>query len=328
MKKWYQHKEMRSNVTHNVIQINNTKIFITNDPLDGWAQSDAKQIDAWINVSDTPCNSLGALPWHCERYWSPVAEIHQWTYNHAFWIKNVLDDLVFNRKDIKKIVVHCHAGARRSPMSVFMWLTSVYGTKTAAKILWHGRPKVQKSRIENLNEGGHYGELCGDIENFYKICSLFPKQSLESILLKFGQITNKPLPISEQLKDVHKKKRTTRKEILNNLKRWYAGKLVIQKNSRIKLDVSDIICYSHLIPAEDFFRKNKCDFDKSYLYNWYLNQLMKRTSWTYPVIVNNQKDSIIHKNNLSVMELIELLKKTRYPKVTIEKQDYLVKIIG
>jgi hypothetical protein len=323
---WYKHETSKILTTYNVIQINNTNIFITKDPLDGWSENEARKIDAWINVSDTPCNSLDELPWKCERFWFPIAEVHKWTYHHAFWIKSVLDKLVFERKDIKNIVIHCHAGVRRSPFSVFMWLTSLYGVNQASRILWPGNKNSQKSKINNLRNGGHYGELCPEIEKFYAVYNLNKEKSFESILLDFDTIAKKEVPLPSSLKSIKERKKTTKRQVISQLKKWYNKKVVVKKNGSVTLDVEGISFYGFLIKAEQLYSKNNIHLNKQLFYNWYINQLLKRKFWYNPIIIGNKSKTA--KNKFKVLELEEYAELYKYPKIKIIKKDYLVKVIS
>lgn len=126
------------------VDVDQTKILITCDPLDGMTEETARSIDAWFNVSDSPCNTLKQPPWKTLMYWYPIRECGYWDYDPFYYFKKIMDDLVFNKK-LKKILVHCHAGACRSPTMVYFWLCSHYGWRESAKMLYPGERKEEKN---------------------------------------------------------------------------------------------------------------------------------------------------------------------------------------
>ena len=314
-KEWYKHKKQASRQTREKIIINGTEIITGNDPRDGFTNKIARSFDAWINVSDTPCNSLSSLPWKCERYWFPVAEIHRWTYHHLFWIINVLDSCI-EREDIKRVYIHCHAGARRSPFSVVLWLVAKYGIKEAVKIsILPDRRKDKKMWREyftrHLTKGGIYGEIMPELELFCKLIHLNPTYSLESILMNFERLTlgkyhkftGYPDGLIERGKKIKHKYRDNRASWKRKLK--YTKYLKVDKNNVCTYEKNENMeTHSGLSQAHYFWKKHgdKCSFSQEWFYGWYGTQILKKSSWISPFIRIKSNGKTISKRSIEVLE--------------------------
>lgn len=99
-----------------------TNIYISSDPRDGMTKATADSFDAILNVSCTQCVQFEPSRIDQRNYWFPVNEMGYWTYNWLFYTKQVLD---YHFEKGHKILVHCHAGAYRSPTTVLFWLISM-----------------------------------------------------------------------------------------------------------------------------------------------------------------------------------------------------------
>jgi len=305
--KWWNHKKNNFNYKELPFVINKTMILIGSDPLDGWKKDNAKKIDAWINVSDTKCNSLEKTPWNCEKYWFPVPELYLWSYHHAFWIKEVLDELVFNRKDIKTIYLHCHAGARRSPMSLIFWFISHLGLENGVRAFYSfshrdNSESLIRSNIKNIKNNGNYGELMPDVELFYKLMN-YEQKSFFEIIHKFDRITKgkyqEKIGVPPHFRKLSKYR--GKKEYLDM---FLNQKGVILLNKKVSYDArknkSNFMdyCFKN---AQSFYNKNNLKISKSKFYTWYANEILKKNRWNEPVIrfKNNKKF-------LSSLEVVEL----------------------
>jgi len=322
-KTWYKSKKQYSRQTRPTLIINNTVIVIGTDPRDGFTEENAKRFDAWINVADTPCNSLSQIPWKTERYWFPVAEIHRWTYNHAYWIKNLMDALVFERKDIKSIYIHCHAGAKRSPTSLIMWLMSRYGLDEALSLVYPEEEDKKSWRgliKKSIKKGGRYKELPPQLELFYKLLKHNGKYSLEHNLLEFNTLTkNKHIQelgslyrIRENLK--YKDKRTRRSSYIKDFSETMSVcKKTLICSCKGKRNLS---WGKGLYEANKFYEKHNPKFSKAWFYGWYGTEILKRSSWMQPRLNLKNPKKGATKGNIEVIELKELLDKQKYTKIT------------
>jgi len=114
------------------------RVFIGCDPTDGMTRATVEKFDAFVNVSDSECESLTPYPGKNQHYlWYPINEIGYWGLGAFFWSIKVLDPLV---QQGKTIYHHCHAGAHRSPMTFFVYLLYKGHTMVEAnKIMWGDR---------------------------------------------------------------------------------------------------------------------------------------------------------------------------------------------
>ena len=91
---------------------------------------------AVINVSDSPCASFDyqmKLP----SFWFPIHEIEPWGYTSFLATLRVVNEYY---KGDKPILIHCHAGANRSPSVAFAILkTKGYTDDEAAQSLAYTR---------------------------------------------------------------------------------------------------------------------------------------------------------------------------------------------
>lgn len=76
-----------------------------------YARANKSSFDLVLGVSDTYEE--------CDTHWFPINEVAPWSYAPFFWFKRIMDKAV---QEKKKVLIHCHAGAHRSKMMVFVWL--------------------------------------------------------------------------------------------------------------------------------------------------------------------------------------------------------------
>lgn len=121
-------------------------VFIGNDPTDGMTRKTVASFDAFVNVADTPCESLSPFPEKQQSYhWYPINEVGYWGLGVFYWTNTVLDRLISEKKVIYH---HCHAGAHRSPITFFVYLLfKGYTMVEAAKILGRSNPDLEITRF-------------------------------------------------------------------------------------------------------------------------------------------------------------------------------------
>lgn len=141
-----------------------------------WEEEAEHDYPVILNVSDTPGPKLGQAGY----YWYPINEVSNWGYGPFYWSKKILDKHCFPKQD--KILVHCHAGAHRSPMIVFWWLRSHgYSVQTI-------HDKWFKHSIWRLAEYDmQHGTIPKDLIEFYAQMVKFPEYSLMGILYSMGK---------------------------------------------------------------------------------------------------------------------------------------------
>lgn len=117
--KWCDHPETK--VRGYYLEEPYDNVFIGCDPNDGMRIDAANRIDAFVNVSDSPCNHFEPSRPGQFMHWYPVNEAGRWNLGYLFWLKKVLD---FHHEKKHQIYLHCHAGAYRSPSAALLWLQS------------------------------------------------------------------------------------------------------------------------------------------------------------------------------------------------------------
>ena len=70
---------------------------------------------AIVNVSDSPCATFD-YQLKVPSFWFPINEIAQWTYAPFYGTLRVVNEYY---KGDKPVLIHCHAGANRSPSVAF-----------------------------------------------------------------------------------------------------------------------------------------------------------------------------------------------------------------
>lgn len=80
------------------------------------------RFDAILNVADTPfwLEKAHIINPKCRYYWYPINEESRWGHGPFFWSKRILD-IEYARGS--SIGIHCAAGAHRSPMIAYAWIT-------------------------------------------------------------------------------------------------------------------------------------------------------------------------------------------------------------
>lgn len=115
--KWYEHEKTKVGYHQCLAPYEN--IYVSSYPTDGATKEWADQFDAILNVS---CNhNVLFEPSRPDQrtYWYPLNEMGEWSYAYFAYIFKILN---FHHSKGHKILVHCAAGAYRSPSAVFRWL--------------------------------------------------------------------------------------------------------------------------------------------------------------------------------------------------------------
>lgn len=117
--KWFEHPETK--VRGYNLKPPYSNVFVGCDPCDGMTRAVAADFDAFVNVSDSPCNYFEPMRQGQQMHWYPVNEMGLWNLSYLFWLKKVLD---YHYAAGHRIYLHCHAGAYRSPSAAVLWLQS------------------------------------------------------------------------------------------------------------------------------------------------------------------------------------------------------------
>lgn len=87
---------------------------------------------AVVNVSDSPCASFD-YQMHIPSFWFPINEIAEWGHSPFYGTLRVVNEYW---KGDKPVLIHCHAGANRSPSIAYaILLAKGYSLKEAADSL-------------------------------------------------------------------------------------------------------------------------------------------------------------------------------------------------
>lgn len=126
-----------------------------------------------INVNDA---FLSNTP-----YWFPINEVTPWGHAPFFYVKRLLDFHIQVDSNVK-ILIHCAAGAERSPMMAFCYMMSLgFTPEEIDEKCLHGRSLSQ--RYYHLIK---YGIVPGDLPAFYKLMNEYPTNSLMGIMARNG----------------------------------------------------------------------------------------------------------------------------------------------
>jgi protein-tyrosine phosphatase len=117
--KWYGHETDKINLEKCKCASPFDNIYITPTPRDGLTKESADSFDAIINVSHSPEVLFQPSRPDQRTYWYPVNELGEWSYAYFAYMFKVLD---YHHGKNHKMLIHCHAGAYRSPTIVRCWL--------------------------------------------------------------------------------------------------------------------------------------------------------------------------------------------------------------
>jgi len=131
------------------------------------------QYSAVINVSDSPCASFD-YQLNLPSFWFPINEVGRWDYSPFFGALKVVNEYY---KGEKPILIHCHAGANRSPSIAYaILLAKGYTIEEAEESLnYKNMSLVFKRNIERKH-------IPDNIINFLKATDKNPALSLYGVL--------------------------------------------------------------------------------------------------------------------------------------------------
>ena len=102
---------------------------------------------AVVNVSDSPCATFDYQRVGVPSFWFPINEIGQWTYAPFYGTLKVVNEYYY--KGDKPVLIHCHAGANRSPSIAFAILVAKGWTPEEAEESLN-YPDFKESFIRNI----------------------------------------------------------------------------------------------------------------------------------------------------------------------------------
>jgi hypothetical protein len=135
---------------------------------------------AVINVSDSQCATFDYQRSGIPSFWFPINEISKWGYSPFLGALRVVNEYY---KGDKPVLIHCHAGANRSPSVAYAILLSKgYTPKEAeASLKYEGLSEVFLRNIER-------DHVPKNIIEFLKMADKHPELSLEWILRKIDSL--------------------------------------------------------------------------------------------------------------------------------------------
>ena len=164
--------------------INKNKIFVVSKTPKGLDKIISVKPDiaasfysAVINVSDSPCASFD-YQLKVPSFWFPINEIAKWEYSPFYGAMKVVNEYW---KGDKPILIHCHAGANRSPSIAYaILLAKGYTEDEAEKSLNY--PDLREVFERNIDRGHipkniikFFSFICqGNIKNKFLTISLNP----------------------------------------------------------------------------------------------------------------------------------------------------------
>lgn len=143
-----------------------------------FAADNGNAFDLILNVSDTASDQDLDFMKKPKVCWYPINELSNWGYSPFYWSKKLLDNAL---KTNKKILIHCHAGAHRSPCIFVAWMLSLHESHKSIAILMKD-PSVMDMFKRDQNDG----IIPDDLKIFYKHMDENPSFSLMGILGLMG----------------------------------------------------------------------------------------------------------------------------------------------
>jgi hypothetical protein len=131
---------------------------------------------AVINVSDSPCATFDYQRAGMPSFWFPINEMAKWTHAPFYGALKVVNEYYEGNK---KVLIHCHAGANRSPCIAFaILLTKGYTWQEAEESLNYERLYWVFQR--NIKRG----HIPPDIIKFLMGCDIDSTFSIMGVLRK------------------------------------------------------------------------------------------------------------------------------------------------
>ena len=136
----------------------------------------AKYYCAVVNVSDSECATFDYQKAGVPSFWFPINEIGKWGHSPFFGTLRVVNEYYHGDKPI---LIHCHAGANRSPSVAYAILLAKGYTPQEAKesLNYEDLSEVFDRNIERKH-------IPDNIIEFLKMANEHPEYSLEFVLRK------------------------------------------------------------------------------------------------------------------------------------------------
>ena len=144
---------------------------------------------AIINVSDSPCATFDYQKAGIPSFWFPINEMAKWTYCPFYGALKVVNEYYTGSK---KVLIHCHAGANRSPSVAFaILLAKGYTWQEASESLEY--PRIEWVFKRNIKRG----HIPQDVVKFLMGCDKDPMFSIHGVLRKqdllYAEITDRKM---------------------------------------------------------------------------------------------------------------------------------------
>ena len=131
---------------------------------------------AAINVADSPCATFDYQKFGVPSFWFPINEMGKWGHSPFFGALRVVNEYY---KGDKPVLIHCHAGANRSPSVAYAILLAKGYTpmEAEASLKYEGLAEVFLRNIERKM-------IPKNIVDFLRMANDHPELSLQWILKK------------------------------------------------------------------------------------------------------------------------------------------------
>lgn len=134
---------------------------------------------AVVNVSDSPCATFD-YQLKVPSFWFPINEIGEWGYSPFFGTLKVVNEYW---KEGKPILIHCHAGANRSPsIAMAIMIAKGYTTEEVEQSLQY--PEL--GRVYKRNRDRKH--IPNNIVVFLREADKYPNESLHMILKRIDSL--------------------------------------------------------------------------------------------------------------------------------------------
>ena len=137
---------------------------------------------AVINVSDSPCATFDYQKECVPSFWFPINEIGVWGHYPFYGALKVVNEYYKGDKDV---LIHCHAGANRSPSVAYAILLAKGYTPEEATVAlnYESISKVFERNIVRKH-------IPKDIINFLQLCEKKPMYSIYGVLREMDATYN------------------------------------------------------------------------------------------------------------------------------------------
>ena len=140
--------------------------------------TDFSQFAAIINVADSECQTFKA---NIPSFWFPVHEVNQWGYGPFYGAAKVVD---YFRDHPNPILIHCHAGANRSPSIAYAIMMSDGMSYSHIESLYplYGRTENDEGIGSIYDKNVKKGYVFSDTISMLTARHAFPSYSLMGLL--------------------------------------------------------------------------------------------------------------------------------------------------